>query len=137
MSQTLVLVACYSRQSYIHLHKIFWNCFTSRFPWDNTAVAVCLVAVVYYGWYVVNCFVGPCRLCSTTFSRRVFFSVRVCVFVVFLSVQERLKVVLDGWIVFVAVCWGALFSDKRYIEALASLSYLLASLLSIFDGIVQ
>ena len=55
----------------------------------------------------------------------------------FLSVQERLKVVLDGWIVFVAVCRGALFSDKRYIEALASLSHLLASILSIFDGLVQ
>ena len=101
---------------------------------------MCLVAVVYYGWYVVNCFVGPCRLFSTTFSPTSFFycfSVPVCAFVVFLSVQERLKVVLDGWIVFVAVCRGALFSDKRYIEALASLSYLLASLLSIFDGTVQ
>ena len=61
----------------------------------------------------------------------------VCVCWSFLSVQERLKVVLDGWIVFVAVCRGALFSDKRYIEALASLSHLLALLLSLLDGIVQ
>lgn len=93
MAQTLVLVACYSRQSYIHLHKIFWNCFTSRFPWDNTAVAMCLVAVVYYGWYVVNCFVGLCRLFSTTFSPTSFFSVSLClcVFLLFFVCSREVK----------------------------------------------